>query len=222
MPFRTHLLVVANQTVGSPGLMTALGDRHRQGAIRVTLLAPVLWSEREEARARLDAACEVLRAEGIEAEGVLGDADPVVAVQEVWDPGRFDEIIVSTFRRRVALDAGRPPAPRRQADRLHGAPHREPAGARAVAAGGAARAPGAARVRGRPAADRHPRALRLAARHRNVGRERTIAPARVSAAATGPPPGTRSPTTAAAMSRSRASRSSGKSRASRTFASQLT
>jgi len=97
MPFRTHLLVVANQTVDSPGLMTALGDRARQGAIRVTLLAPVLWSEREEARARLDAACEVLRAEGIEAEGVLGDADPVVAVQEVWDPGRFDEIVVSTF-----------------------------------------------------------------------------------------------------------------------------
>ena len=97
MPFRTHLLVVANQTVDSPGLMTALRDRARQGAIRVTLLAPVLWSEREEARARLDAACEKLRSEGIEAEGVLGDADPVVAVQEVWDPGRFDEIIVSTF-----------------------------------------------------------------------------------------------------------------------------
>ena len=49
MPFRTHLLVVANQTVDSPGLMTALRDRARQGAIRVTLLAPVLWSEREEA-----------------------------------------------------------------------------------------------------------------------------------------------------------------------------
>jgi len=97
MPFRTHLLVVANQTVGSHGLMTALGDRASQSAIRVTLLSPVLWSEREEARARLDAACESLREQGIEAEGVLGDADPVVAVQEVWDPGRFDEIVVSTF-----------------------------------------------------------------------------------------------------------------------------
>jgi len=97
MPFRTHLLFVANQTVGSPGLMTALRDRAGQSAIRVTLLSPVLWSEREEARARLDAACESLREQGIEAEGVLGDADPVVAVQEVWDPGRFDEIVVSTF-----------------------------------------------------------------------------------------------------------------------------
>ena len=33
----------------------------------------------------------------MESEGVLGDADPVVAVQEVWDPGRFDEVMVSTF-----------------------------------------------------------------------------------------------------------------------------
>ncbi len=31
MPFRTHLLVVANQTVDSPGLMTALGDRAAAG-----------------------------------------------------------------------------------------------------------------------------------------------------------------------------------------------
>jgi GABA permease len=97
MPFRTHLLVVANQTVNSPDLIAALGDRNRQGPVHVTLLSPVLWSEREEARARLDAACEELRGEGIEAEGVLGDADPVVAVQEVWNPGRFDEIVVSTF-----------------------------------------------------------------------------------------------------------------------------
>jgi hypothetical protein len=97
MPFRTHLLVVASQTVDSRDLMTALEERAAQGPIHVTLLSPGLWSEREEARARLDAACEQLHARGIEAEGVLGDADPVVAVQEVWNPGRFDEIVVSTF-----------------------------------------------------------------------------------------------------------------------------
>jgi len=38
-----------------------------------------------------------LTEEGIEAEGVLGDADPIVAVQETWNPGRFDDVIVSTF-----------------------------------------------------------------------------------------------------------------------------
>ena len=97
MPFRKHLLVLANQTVDSPQLLTALEERAAEEPIHVTLLAPVLWSEREEARARLDEACSGLRERGIEAEGVLGDADPMVAVQEVWNPGRFDEIVVSTF-----------------------------------------------------------------------------------------------------------------------------
>jgi hypothetical protein len=97
MPFRTHLLVVANQTVDSPDLLSALEGRAEQGPIHVTLLVPVLWSEREEARGRMDEACAGLRDRGIESEGILGDADPLVAVQEVWDPGRFDEIMVSTF-----------------------------------------------------------------------------------------------------------------------------
>jgi hypothetical protein len=97
MAFRTHLLVVANQTVDSPDLRRALEERSRQGPIHVTLLVPVLWSEREAARDRLEEACRGLRDAGIEADAVLGDADPMVAVQEVWDPGRFDEIVVSTF-----------------------------------------------------------------------------------------------------------------------------
>jgi hypothetical protein len=33
----------------------------------------------------------------MKAEGVVGDADPVQAVSEVWRPGRFDEVIVSTL-----------------------------------------------------------------------------------------------------------------------------
>jgi GABA permease len=97
MPVRTHLLVVANQTVDSPELAAALAERAAQAPIHVTLLAPVLWSERDAARRRVDATVEHLRGSGIEAEGVLGDGDPVVAVQEVWNPGRFDEVVVSTF-----------------------------------------------------------------------------------------------------------------------------
>jgi len=97
MAFKTHLLVVANQTVGSPELLSALEERAGQGPIHVTLLAPGLYAEREEARGRLDQAVAALRQRGIEAEGALGDADPVVAVQETWNPSRFDEIVVSTF-----------------------------------------------------------------------------------------------------------------------------
>jgi hypothetical protein len=97
MPIRNHLLVVANQTVDSPDLLDALEKRAAERPIHVTFLAPVLWSEREDARKRVDGAVARLKERGVDAEGLLGDADPCVAVQEVWNPGRFDEVVVSTF-----------------------------------------------------------------------------------------------------------------------------
>jgi len=33
----------------------------------------------------------------VPAEGMVGDADPIVAVQEAWNPGRYDEVVVSTL-----------------------------------------------------------------------------------------------------------------------------
>src|SRR5207253_2112330 len=58
----------------------------------------------------LSAACERLREAGLEAEGSVGDADPIVAVTEAWDPKRYDEIIVSTLPMRFSkwLHAGLP------------------------------------------------------------------------------------------------------------------
>jgi hypothetical protein len=38
-----------------------------------------------------------LRESGVVVEGVVGDSDPMVAVQDVWDPRRFDEIVVATL-----------------------------------------------------------------------------------------------------------------------------
>ena len=97
MGFTTHLLVVANRTVDSPELLAALTQRAQEGPIHVTLLAPTLWSEREEARERVQAAVDGLEAAGVSADGTLGDADPIVAVQEAWNPGRYDEVLVSTL-----------------------------------------------------------------------------------------------------------------------------
>jgi AcrR family transcriptional regulator len=97
MAFTTHLLVVANRTVDSPELLAALRQRAEEGPIHVTLLAPTLWSEREEARERVQAAVDGLEAAGVRADGTLGDADPIVAVQEAWNPGRYDEVLVSTL-----------------------------------------------------------------------------------------------------------------------------
>jgi hypothetical protein len=97
MAFTTHLLVVANQTVDSPELLDALRQRAERGPIHVTMLAPSRYAERAQAQRRLQTAASNLEAAGVEAEGLLGDADPIVAVQETWNPGRYDEVIVSTL-----------------------------------------------------------------------------------------------------------------------------
>jgi hypothetical protein len=97
MAFTTHLLVVANRTVDSPELLDALRERAQRGPIHATLLAPTMWSEREEAQQRLAAAVAALADSDVPAEGMVGDADPIVAVQEAWNPGRYDEVVVSTL-----------------------------------------------------------------------------------------------------------------------------
>jgi hypothetical protein len=97
MAFTTHLLVVANRTVDSPELLAALRSRAESGPIHVTMLAPSAYAERAEVQRRLQRSAAHLEAAGIESEALLGDADPIVAVQEAWNPGRYDEVVVSTL-----------------------------------------------------------------------------------------------------------------------------
>jgi hypothetical protein len=97
MAFTTHLLVVANRTVDSPELLAAIKERGARGPVHATMLVPAAYSERAQAERRLQSAVASLAADGIPADGMLGDADPIVAVQEAWDPGRFDEVVVSTL-----------------------------------------------------------------------------------------------------------------------------
>ena len=95
MGWEFSLLVVANVTAGSPELIDCLRDRADQGACRFTLVMPATGSG---ARERLDAALEGMRAAGLDnVEGRVGDPDPTVAVMDMWDPMKFDEIIVSTL-----------------------------------------------------------------------------------------------------------------------------
>jgi len=93
-----HVLVVATVTATSDDLMAALDERVRTSAVPVdfTLVMPAAGTD-AEAAARLDAALEHWRAEGLKATGELGDSNPVQAVAEVCTPGRFDEVIVSTL-----------------------------------------------------------------------------------------------------------------------------
>ena len=98
-----RVLVVANRTADSDEVHAALVERAQEGPIDVTLVAPAAWEVvdphggRQSASRRLNAALTRLAAAGITARGVVGDADPVAAVQDIWGAERFDEVIVSTL-----------------------------------------------------------------------------------------------------------------------------
>jgi hypothetical protein len=94
-----HVLVVATVTATSDDLLAALEERVRRASVPVdfTLVMPASGPDPADTQPRLDEALERWRAAGLKAEGVVGDADPVQAVSELWNPGRFDEVIVSTL-----------------------------------------------------------------------------------------------------------------------------
>jgi hypothetical protein len=95
MAWEFSLLVVANVTAGSDELIDCLRDRADQGACRFTLVMPATGAD---ARERLNSSLERMREAGLEdVEGKVGDPDPVVAVMDMWDPMKFDEVIVSTL-----------------------------------------------------------------------------------------------------------------------------
>ena len=97
MDWKTSVLVVANVTAASDDLLAALTARAEQGPAEFTLLLPATGGHARDARRELNRALERLRAAGLEVTGSVGDADPVVAVHEAWDPRRYDEVVVSTL-----------------------------------------------------------------------------------------------------------------------------
>ena len=100
MPWKYSVLVVANVTASSDELLEALRARATADSSRFTLLVPATAGGRggrEAAKARLEEALAQLRGAGLEADGRVGDSDPVIAVHDVWDPKEFDEIFVSTL-----------------------------------------------------------------------------------------------------------------------------
>ena len=95
-----NVLVVANLTAASTHLLDALKHRAERGPIRVTLVMPAQGpglGGKEAVRDRLEEALQGMRAAGLEAEGAIGDADPMEAVAECFDPARHDEAIVCTL-----------------------------------------------------------------------------------------------------------------------------
>lgn len=103
MPWTTKVLVIANRTIDSTEIRDALVSRAGASPLEVTLVAPAssgagsMAAVRAATAQRLERAVQQLREADIPVEGIVGDPDPMVAVQDAWDPRRFDEVIVVTL-----------------------------------------------------------------------------------------------------------------------------
>jgi GABA permease len=102
-----RILVIANETVGGEALREQIERRGQGQRSRVLVVSPALnsplrhWASdedpaRAEARKRLDTSLERLRRNGIEADGEVGDAEPLQAIEDAVRTFGPDEIIIST------------------------------------------------------------------------------------------------------------------------------
>jgi hypothetical protein len=101
----TRVLVVAHRTAATPKLLDEVRARATRSPCSFTLLVPrPYWDpETEEAAATLELALPLLdEAARGHVEGIIGDSDPFVAVQQAVETGGYDEIIVSTLPARAS------------------------------------------------------------------------------------------------------------------------
>jgi GABA permease len=106
-PDEHRILVVANETVGGPELLSEIRERSAGRTARVLVVCPALNSPlrhwvsdeddaRAKARSRLDESLGSMRATGLEAEGEIGDGDPIQAIEDAVRTFRPDELVIST------------------------------------------------------------------------------------------------------------------------------
>ena len=101
------VLVVANETLGGRKLIDAVRARAAQGDVRFVLCVPqnrpraglVIYDDavHDAAQARVDLALSFVHAEGMDAIGEVGDADPYTATIDAVHEYHPDEIIISTY-----------------------------------------------------------------------------------------------------------------------------
>jgi hypothetical protein len=109
MPEPAHVLVVAHQTAATPGLLDAVRERAARSPATFHLVVPqqahgmhkVVDPEDagvDEAQRVLEVALPKLsEAAGHEVSGSIGDAEPLMAIQDAVNLGEYDEIIISTL-----------------------------------------------------------------------------------------------------------------------------
>jgi hypothetical protein len=115
-PYR--LLVVANETLGCAAEARDVLERHGTTDLEVLVVSPALggrlerWTSddrpRRAAEERLRRCLGALRAAGVRAEGIVGDDDPLLAIDDSLRLFDADEILLATRPERssgwLALD----------------------------------------------------------------------------------------------------------------------
>jgi hypothetical protein len=114
MSSEARVLVVANRTAATPALIAAVKERAAKSPATFTLLVPnpahglhrVMDPEdqsQDEGEETLKGAIPKLEAAvGGHVEGIVGDAEPLAAIQDAINLHGFDEIIISTLPTRVS------------------------------------------------------------------------------------------------------------------------
>jgi hypothetical protein len=110
----TRVLVVAHRTAATPALLEAVRKRAARGPCAFTLLVPNVAhglhrivdaedQDEDAAQSVLALALPLLEeAAGGRVEGMIGDPEPLNAVQDAVNLNGFDEIIVSTLPVRIS------------------------------------------------------------------------------------------------------------------------
>ena len=102
-------LIVANQTLSGELLMERVHKLLAEGACTVHVVVPATHTRDQAfytegaahavAGKRLEAALERFRAAGVEADGEVGDASPMLAVRDCFlVDNRYDGVIISTLQ----------------------------------------------------------------------------------------------------------------------------
>lgn len=104
----SRVMVVANETVGATELIAELRRLEDERSSSYLVVVPArplhevhgqIWTQegaQEAARERLDQTLAILRAEGLEADGVIGDLRPLDAISDALMDFDADLIIIST------------------------------------------------------------------------------------------------------------------------------
>src|SRR4051794_40078036 len=97
MAVTTRLLALAHRSADSGELFEELRRRAEAAPVTAMLVLPAPLGHEDEARRQLGRALDRMREAGVSALGTIGDADPVNAALDVWDPRSYDEIVVCTL-----------------------------------------------------------------------------------------------------------------------------